>query len=662
MVSSLEQEKDLKNKNDNKGSEDEPLHWETPMGTPYWTYKKDGKWYASLDEGGNIGEFHELKDSEYNGLLDKEFESVESGMEESGDDLELTKKAKTPAEVKGILHDDETKKKVLADYKLGKSTGAIAKGLGLPQDKPTRNLIRNILKKAGIYKQKDLKFAGPDKKDIQHKEVKGVSAMVALFKKIGEAMGSNPGGLYEGSDGVKRYVKFYKEKAQASCEMLSNSIYNDLGLNAPTSTLFDDNGKAAFASDYIDGAKTLKSSGLTPDLAKKVMKGFAADVLLKNWDAIGTGMDNIVVKGDQVYRIDNGGSLLYRAKAGKKQDSSLKDMSELTGFFDSSKNPYYAQVAKAAGYRDINSMGSELTAQISDIESLVNQSGGWEAYLDKVNPQLDVTSKQKVAEMLKTRTEALKGVAKSLGQKPTKAAAGAEQTTLHSPTTFEPGKLTAWAKKYADQLGPSPSPYGSGTAEAIFHNYLKEAGIKNGGEAVKTAINGWTGTSHGKGAALLKIVAAEFYGKDYTGEPKLDKTVANYGSFEVAKQKADAIKEAFIAHKELTKEWVSKYGAKTVYRGLRGDIAKKIKEAIQKGDKEIEFSANTLSSWSESKNKAESFGHGGVMLKMKVNPDHVWSCYKAAPYGFGSFMAEKEYIMGVPGETFKIPIADVVSL
>ncbi len=46
--------------------------------------------------------------------------------------------------------------------------------------------------------------------------------------------------------------------------------------------------------------------GLTADSAQDVLDGFVADVLLDNWDAVGTGLDNVVVQSvdNAIARID----------------------------------------------------------------------------------------------------------------------------------------------------------------------------------------------------------------------------------------------------------------------------------------------------------------------------------------------------------------------
>lgn len=47
-------------------------------------------------------------------------------------------------------------------------------------------------------------------------------------------------------------------------------------------------------------------------------EGFVADALTANWDVVGMGMDNVLWDGDVPYRVDQGGTLEYRARGGLK--------------------------------------------------------------------------------------------------------------------------------------------------------------------------------------------------------------------------------------------------------------------------------------------------------------------------------------------------------
>ena len=178
-----------------------------------------------------------------------------------------------------------------------------------------------------------------------------------MATKTGEAKGSNPGGQYEGKDGVRRYVKFYSDPAQAACEVVANDIYRALGMAAPESFTFaTPDGKTAYASRIIDGT-SISPSRFSPakeEDAKELFKGIAADILLKNWDVVGTSRSNLLkTPNGHIARLDSGGSLLFRAKNGRKKDTELEDMSETEKFFDPSYNPAYAERADLAEYKSI---------------------------------------------------------------------------------------------------------------------------------------------------------------------------------------------------------------------------------------------------------------------------------------------------------------------
>lgn len=246
-----------------------------------------------------------------------------------------------------------------------------------------------------------------------------VDADTVLYQKTGSNKGSNDGGFYTGKDGVNRYVKFYADPSQAHCEHLANTIYKDLGLGAPSSVVFDNKGKPAYASVIFQGGKTIKDAGLNADRAKKFLEGFVADVLTGNWDAIGTGYDNAMVLPDgRVVRIDNGGTFLFRAQAGRKPETLLDKITEWDVFF-SSKNPYYSQTAAAAGVSSPEEMEHVVIAGIKAAVSLRDQYGGWDAYVRQTVPGVAPDDHKKIVNMLEARTTLLQGkLAELLKPKP----------------------------------------------------------------------------------------------------------------------------------------------------------------------------------------------------------------------------------------------------
>ena len=228
-----------------------------------------------------------------------------------------------------------------------------------------------------------------------------------MHEKVGGAQGTNAGGVYRGTDGVDRYVKLYNNPEQVHQEALANNIYRDLGVNAPNSHVFDlPNGKEAFASDIIQGGKTLEDTGLTKDNAREVLKGFAADVLTANWDSVGLTYDNILMKDGEAHRIDNGASFLYRAQGSSKPAALLNQATEIKGFFNPAVNREYSILTKKAGYSSAAEIPG-LRSQVQKIVSLRDSSGGWDKYLSDNAPYLSSSETSKISGMLTSRTAAL---------------------------------------------------------------------------------------------------------------------------------------------------------------------------------------------------------------------------------------------------------------
>ncbi len=204
-----------------------------------------------------------------------------------------------------------------------------------------------------------------------------ISRADATARQIGPQAGSNPGGLFESTDGRARYVKFYDDPAQAYGEAVANRVYRELGIDAPASALVRHNGAVVgIANEIVDHAGTLggRRSRPTKARAQKVLQGYAADVWLANWDAVGQNLDNIVLPRGRprnaVARIDQGGALLFRARHGRKPPTALNDIAEWDGFANRAINPAYAKVLQAAGHSSPDDLGRQAIRQIDAIERL----------------------------------------------------------------------------------------------------------------------------------------------------------------------------------------------------------------------------------------------------------------------------------------------------
>jgi hypothetical protein len=230
-----------------------------------------------------------------------------------------------------------------------------------------------------------------------------------LFKKISDATGSNPGGVYEGKDGIRRYVKFYEDAAQARGEVLANNLYRRLGIDAPESYTFDYKGKLAHAAELVDIKGTVGSIGMTKKIADDVLDGFVADVLTANWDAVGMSLDNIVLsKTGKVIRIDQGGSFLMRAQKSRRKDKQfLKAITEWENF-NSHTNGSYSSVFSKAEIAGGNGLGERAIAQIDRVLKLQKDVGGWKQYVRSVEPSWTGPDFDEVVAMLDARTDLLK--------------------------------------------------------------------------------------------------------------------------------------------------------------------------------------------------------------------------------------------------------------
>ena len=255
------------------------------------------------------------------------------------------------------------------------------------------------------------KLAAQRPKESDPKGLPRMSKTEATVKQLAGQRGSNPGGLYEGADGVTRYVKYYGDPAQSYSEAVANRAYAELGLTVPRSTLIYEGDKVVgVANEIIENLGTLGRARLTKTRANSVLDGFTADVWLGNWDAVGTGLDNVVAfkRGASRYvaRIDQGGSLLFRARAGRKSRDVLYKVSEWEGFSSATVNPYYKKVFDAAGLGSADDLGRRGLNQIKAIRELGKRTNNF-ADLVPDALGLDDADRRAILRMLRERARVL---------------------------------------------------------------------------------------------------------------------------------------------------------------------------------------------------------------------------------------------------------------
>lgn len=246
----------------------------------------------------------------------------------------------------------------------------------------------------------------------------GSKEWMADATKLSGAKGSNEGGLYKDAIGRKYYVKKYKDPDQAASEQVANAVYKSVGARVPETHLGEG---GVLASEWMEGAQTLNQVGLTKERADEILDHFAADVLVMNWDVVGTGHDNILYQpGRGGVRGDQGGSLLHRAQGALKPEGLLDKIGEWDTLPSPSMNTYYAQVFKKAGVSHADALGARAVSQIDAIERAA--AGGWAKLVERAAPKASAAFKAKATAMLEKRTagllskrEALKSKLKFLG-------------------------------------------------------------------------------------------------------------------------------------------------------------------------------------------------------------------------------------------------------
>lgn len=153
--------------------------------------------------------------------------------------------------------------------------------------------------------------------------------------RIGEQAGSNPGGLFQDTGtGQKWYVKTPGTEEIARNEVLAAKLYEKMGIEVPDLHIVQFNGKPSVASKIVDGLSE-NSTALRAGEVAGVHEGFVADAFLANWDVVGLGYDNLLVKAGRAIRVDTGGALRFRAQGGLKGKAFGNVVDEI----DSLRNP-----------------------------------------------------------------------------------------------------------------------------------------------------------------------------------------------------------------------------------------------------------------------------------------------------------------------------------
>jgi hypothetical protein len=178
-----------------------------------------------------------------------------------------------------------------------------------------------------------------------------------------KTLGGSTGAVLAEANGQRFVVKAGKTPGHIANESQADELYAAAGVAVPRQQLHvDSNGVQKKVAEFVNG-KTLAELKVQ-DKAKfdaaveRVKKDFAADVLFGNRDSVGGQLDNIVVKGGKVYRVDNGGSLTFRAQG--KNKPFTDDISEIDTLRDPSVNPGAGSVFGSLSNKEVSQQITKL--------------------------------------------------------------------------------------------------------------------------------------------------------------------------------------------------------------------------------------------------------------------------------------------------------------
>lgn len=291
------------------------------------------------------------------------------------------KKIKTSAKYPdGIAEIDDEGRHVAVGLKSAKPIKLIDSTTGVKEEKDKTTPTEKIkpLKDAAVLESSD---------DL--KNILDLSSGVSLG-------GSSGVMLYKSSktDGKYTVKKAHKgELEQLENELLADKIYQLYGFFTPGGSIRKMEGKDVKMSRFIDDMKQLGSveASKKKEVYEKISEGFVLDALLANWDVAGASEDNILVatgagSATAILRVDNGGSMFFRAKGGKKDFGA--EITELKTLRDLSKNPVTGKIYASVDDDKIMEQAIGILDRRSELEALINKTGKT-AELEAVKKRLD---------------------------------------------------------------------------------------------------------------------------------------------------------------------------------------------------------------------------------------------------------------------------------
>lgn len=179
--------------------------------------------------------------------------------------------------------------------------------------------------------------------------------------------GSTGASLMEDKAGRQFVMKRGSSAEHLREEFAADELYQAMGVPVPQMRLYETPGGPVKLAEMIQGEslntflKRAKGAERQAVL-DKLRQHYLADALLGNWDVAGLELDNIIVDAQGVpWRIDNGGSLRFRAMGSRKTAEQWGAVvSEIESLRDAKLNPSAARLFKGITQDDLQTQLHEL--------------------------------------------------------------------------------------------------------------------------------------------------------------------------------------------------------------------------------------------------------------------------------------------------------------
>ena len=212
--------------------------------------------------------------------------------------------------------------------------------------------------------------------------------------------GSTGATLMRDAKGRQFVVKRGNSPDHVREEFTADALYRAAGIRVPMARLVQDGaGNPVKIAEYIAGQSLHDYlAGASPEARQRVLaqlhQGFHIDALLGNWDVAGASLDNILVdRSGNVWRIDNGGSLRFRAQGARKSASEWDEYpAELWSLRNPATNPQTAQLFASLDFY-------QLAATIRDTN--------FQAILDTAPPDLQPALSSRIQHLRDVANKAL---------------------------------------------------------------------------------------------------------------------------------------------------------------------------------------------------------------------------------------------------------------